>query len=556
MTHREGRLRIPAEAPLSTKRHQPNSIGPDPIVIGTGPCGLAVTRVLVSRGLRPIVVDAGRDLDRQRNEVVERMRSTTPDRWSPADTAVLRARPVRLQRDPLPRHWRFGSHDVYDDQSTEAPLRLDSAHAPVPSRALGGFSTVWSGAVLPADVGDLRGWPARCLPTARHYRRAAEMLPLAAADDDLSAAFPLHRRPTGPVPIDASSAHLLTRLRGAAADHDPARVLVGRNRMAVETAPEAADACRSCGLCHFSCVYGSIWSSADDIRALARSGSIDHRAGLRVRTIEHRDGATLVHASDGQRGHTISGSKVYLAAGAIGSTRIVLESLGLWQRPVLLRSTQGFVITILPLQTRRRQQTPTSLAPIAVLLRSGPDAPWSYTQVGPPNPLALERIRSWVPPERAGRAAASLADRSIATALVNLHSDLAGHHELSLLPGGEFPTLQIRSRPGAAFPAAERGTARFLRRLFRAAGALAVGPVGPMTEPEPISWHIGGSLPMVERPTRPVETDHLGRVGGLTGVHVVDAATFPSVPATTPTLLGMANAIRIADETALRDPRY
>ena len=43
-----------------------------------------------------------------------------------------------------------------------------------------------------------------------------------------------------------------------------------------------------------------------------------------------------------------------------------------------------------------------------------------------------------------------------------------------------------------------------------------------------------------------LETDTLGRPRGWERVHVVDAAVFPSFPATTVTLSVMANAHRIA----------
>lgn len=50
---------------------------------------------------------------------------------------------------------------------------------------------------------------------------------------------------------------------------------------------------------------------------------------------------------------------------------------------------------------------------------------------------------------------------------------------------------------------------------------------------------------MQEKPGN-LQTDILGRPQGLNHMHVVDATTFPSVPATTITLTVMANAHRIA----------
>ena len=53
---------------------------------------------------------------------------------------------------------------------------------------------------------------------------------------------------------------------------------------------------------------------------------------------------------------------------------------------------------------------------------------------------------------------------------------------------------------------------------------------------------MGGNHPVLR-------SDRLGRPAGLKRVHLLDAATFPSIPATTITLSIMANADRVIHET-------
>ena len=57
--------------------------------------------------------------------------------------------------------------------------------------------------------------------------------------------------------------------------------------------------------------------------------------------------------------------------------------------------------------------------------------------------------------------------------------------------------------------------------------------------------HIGGTFPMKDKPGE-LECDTLGRLKGLSRVHIVDASVQPSIPATTITFGVMANAHRIA----------
>jgi len=64
--------------------------------------------------------------------------------------------------------------------------------------------------------------------------------------------------------------------------------------------------------------------------------------------------------------------------------------------------------------------------------------------------------------------------------------------------------------------------------------------------PKPGSgYHSGGTFPMREKPAH-LETDLLGSLPSLPGVHIVDSSVLPSIPATTITMSVMANAHRIA----------
>jgi choline dehydrogenase-like flavoprotein len=93
-----------------------------------------------------------------------------------------------------------------------------------------------------------------------------------------------------------------------------------------------------------------------------------------------------------------------------------------------------------------------------------------------------------------------------------------------------------------------RRVLRKLTRLNRQIGAVPIPPLLQVATPGR-GFHSGGSFPMRRQPS-PFECDVLGRPAGWQRVHVVDATTFPTIPATTITLTAMANAHRIASESA------
>ena len=108
---------------------------------------------------------------------------------------------------------------------------------------------------------------------------------------------------------------------------------------------------------------------------------------------------------------------------------------------------------------------------------------------------------------------------------------------------GDRVHLQGVTNPRAA--ARARKAMRLLRRKLLPFGivppfSLRVVPIGR-------SFHLGGSFPMGQRDSV-YYSDLQGRPMGLKRVHLIDASTFPSIPATTITFTIMANADRIVEE--------
>jgi hypothetical protein len=131
-----------------------------------------------------------------------------------------------------------------------------------------------------------------------------------------------------------------------------------------------------------------------------------------------------------------------------------------------------------------------------------------------------------------------------------LHSDDSSRIAITLRnsPGAR---LELKADLNQGVKATVR---KVVRKLLRNAWHLGAVPVQPMVQiAEPgRSFHSGGTFPMRLKPTAN-ESDILGRPAGWQRVHAVDATVLPSVPATTITFSVMANAHRIAWESATLD---
>ena len=66
--------------------------------------------------------------------------------------------------------------------------------------------------------------------------------------------------------------------------------------------------------------------------------------------------------------------------------------------------------------------------------------------------------------------------------------------------------------------------------------------VSPLTKTNEGTYHVGGSFPMREKPSRWNETNKLGEFANWKNLHVVDSSTFPTLPSTTIGLLSKVMA--------------
>lgn len=524
-----------------------------PIVIGSGPAGFAATRKLVELGHRPIVIDAGITLDSERGRVVARMASTSPHSWAPADIRALESKDS--PEKPFLARTTFGSEHVYSPLDSCNQFRTSPGQPPVPSYAFGGLSNIWSAAMLPAHDDDMSDWPITRRGLAAHYRDVLSWIPMAGERDDLEQKFPIYRSEVDRLAIPTSANELLLRLRRRSDSLAARGFHVGRSRLAVSGSWGEESGCRYCGRCHSGCVYGAIWNSQLDLKDLIARDVVGYRSGLLARSVEETEGGVRIRCDRVGGGHeTICGSRVYVAAGAINSTRIVLESLRLWDHPVKLRTSQGFALPLLPLWHTTPWPTTMDLASLFVEFKTYDSEHWVHTQIGPVHDEAMRELD-----KRGGRFVAPRLVRSqikqrVLIAGFNMHSDHAGHHVLRLVRQSGGPNvLEMTTVPNPTFTRrARRAAWQFGRELSRSM-VLAVPPLGSLATDQPLSWHVGGSLPMRRHRKDVMDTDVLGRPQQWRRTHVVDSSVFPTVPGTTVVLLAMANAARIVDGSARYD---
>ncbi|EON13589.1 GMC oxidoreductase [Pandoraea sp. SD6-2] len=517
-------------------------------IIGSGLAAVGAIKALRNLGIRPTVFDWGEGLDQDSEKKVEALAATSPVAWTPSDRKWLNQNHTLRDGSSIPKKLVFGSDYFYGASRVEAPVKA-TGNVPPFSYALGGLSSGWGAAALPPQSCDLSDWPVGADELQRYCEIVLADLPYSAADDALSLNFPLSSRSAVPLQLSRASEKLLTALHKAKVLKE-GETIFGQARLLVDAGTGSAGAgCRYCGQCMSGCVYGSIYKAAHDILALRDRGEIDYVPGCLVDGLAEEGEHVSVCYFDGNGElRRQAFDRVFVAAGAVNSARIVLNSLGEFNRKVQLKSRGGFVLPVFSLRRLPINWPHCNTQPGLFLELKGKGLEhWAHVQISTENELLMQKLG--VSAETKGfvsRVKRFIAEHTFLL-LVNYHSDHAGTYELSVAAAADpeiaNPLYSVQRK---SFPQAKVMWASAIS-LLKVFGRIGCLPLFPFAKLNSGAYHVGGTLPMRSEAVDSLETDTLGRIHAWKRVHIVDTSVFPSLPGTTIGLLAMANAYRIVD---------
>lgn len=539
--HREPEHRTPAPPSRLVSQHL--------LIVGAGPAAVGAALAASKRAdVRVTVIDVGGRLEDAHAAARDRMAASEPDAWSDADRRTIGRLPVGSRVKGLPEKRAFGSDFPFRDFGQRAGVTAaDGLNDRVVSGAYGGFSNVWGAQIMPFTRSTFRGWPVDADAMYRHYAAVLREVPHAAEPDDLEPLFPILGDSQPLPPVSARTDAVLSR-------YARSRGLLGRRGVALGRARLAMNArgCVRAGLCMTGCPYSLVYSAAHTMDDLRRRGAVDYHGGLLGLRVGEDAGGATVTAKELATGRLrqFTADRVVVACGALGTSRLVMGSLGLFDTPARVSESVQFM---LPFFSRAPVPDPRTTADFTlnqfnmVVDLDGEGHDVSQLHFYTYDPSFVEALPG---PLRAARADAPRAQllRRLSVALGYLPSWGSPTFEIRVRRGrdGELAPLEIGGdgHPGFGRNAMLRET---LRRVAAAAPSLDLWPVLPMLRMSAggKSYHWGATFPHAARRDGGFSSDVLGRVGGWERIHLADASVFPNVPATTFTLTIMANAHRI-----------
>jgi choline dehydrogenase-like flavoprotein len=305
----------------------------DAIVVGSGITGGWAAKELTERGLRTLVLEAGRDIDPQR-DYKEHVPPWEMHYRGLGDRRAVEAR-QKIQRhsvsfDELSHV--FWTDDVENPYSTPADKPFDWLRA----RQVGGKSIIWGRQVyrwsdldFTANARDGIGvdWPIRYADIAPWYDHVERFIGVSGE------ALPLAHLPNSvflpPMPMNVVETAVRDRMR--ARFGDARQMTIGR--VAILTQQHQGRApCHYCGPCQRGCITRSYFSSINaTLPAATATGRLTLRPYSIVRSVVYdpksgrASGVRVIDART-RLEHEYRARVVFLCASALESVRILLNS--------------------------------------------------------------------------------------------------------------------------------------------------------------------------------------------------------------------------------------
>lgn len=523
-------------------------------VVGSGPAGVSAAMALLKKGRSKVtMVDVGMELESEKQELVKQIQNIP---FSKLDDSLLEQLKSNSQASirGISRKLIYGSDFPYYDQDCYIPIKSKNTNF-VPSFAKGGLSNVWGAAVLPFIKKDIDGWPISISDLAPNYKAVLSFMNLSADKDNLEKLFPLYTNEYRSLIPSRQARILFAQLKKNEKELKNANIYFGNSRLAVRSYfSNNKNGCCYCGYCLHGCPYELIYNASSTLSKMQENPNFKYIKDIVIQGINENGKDIEIYGENIKNKQKLSfnASKVFLAGGVLSTTKIMLESMRIYDKNLKLYGSQYFLIPLYNFlkQVNVHEENLHTLSQLFFeILDKNICKNTIHLQLYTYNDYYLEVFKKML-----GKfyTPFSFPVKSLIQRILilqgYLHSDYSQIAYVSLSKGkkNEASKINLYAKED---PDVKKIISEVLKKLFNNRKYLNFMPITLLSKIGKFGegYHVGGTFPMKNNPTN-FETDIYGRPHGFNRVHIVDSTVFPSLPATTITLTVMANAYRIAKD--------
>jgi choline dehydrogenase-like flavoprotein len=509
------------------------------LVIGSGPAGAHAAQTLVESGLRVTMLDVGRAggpvLEESPGPDFEAVRRKNPDQWRWFLGEDFSGIPVDGMRGGLGGGMTSGNRGyVVRDAERLLPLSVRNGIV-IQAVAKGGLGAAWGGTSTYLDAGTLRRLGLPPDEMERAYDAVTARIGVSGPQD----------RPgiQPPMRLDHHASALLDAAKRKAARITSMGVRFQQPHAAVLTQILGDRQPTAYGDLEYAADLGrSVYRPQYTVDALRHDERFEYVGGA---IVERIDGRSVRWRDVSGTMRTTSAAAIIVAAGAVGTARILAASRGLSGMPLpFVGKPHAFSACVHPrMLGKAGPRERSSLCQLVALAAETGSDPGGCAQLYAYRSLLLFRLLESIP--LAAPHALRLASM-LSPALIVADIRFPAWEANGELRVDETGKVSISMRDGDWGP-----RARAMKRLHGAMRAVGLHPMKTMRLPEASTSHYAGTAPQSDHDGEfPLSTDAYGRVRGMDGVWVADAAMLRGLPASPHTLTIMANATRVAGHVA------
>jgi len=446
------------------------------VVIGSGPTAISCLASLIENGIRPVVLDFG--LKSKKN-----------------------LEPNYLKQ----KNW-FNSASSYQ-QPDSLPL---SYHKDIKVRAsygLGGFSRVWGATCNLKD--DFSNWHESIRPIKADIRLVSELLNTSTFD----------------ISVESSGEQVFKIVQNLSSE-----LISIKPTLAIDTRSNSKNKCTNLGKCLTGCEVDSIWYAGDLIKKWSESNLIDYRSGVLVEKLTSQENFIEIHCKVDSEFRIVKASKVFLGAGVLSTSQILIESKILSE--VVIKETPTYFLAAIAIQsgvlpvenkiTLSKAWVSDALNSFLIQLYSPGEGNKERIQGALPNLISrgqiLKAATKYLVP-------LIIYAKAVPTAKMFYNS---GRDRIEIIP------IKSKSRRKEF-----KRIIRLIRKPFLKSGSL-IPPYQFFFRREILSgYHFGASISHGEI------TDQLGQISGFNNIHIIDASVLPEIYPGSIASIAMINAARI-----------
>ena len=515
--------------------------GFDVIIVGSGPAGISAAIPLAESGLRVLMVDGGGHASiAPPTKPFLDSRTEDVDQWKwmiGEDYHALR------NIGAVSPKLRVPTHGYVFEKFNVANRIAGKNFVTVGSLATGGLSNAWGCGVACFSQSELEHFPFPASELNSSIKRVATRIGISGGCiDDMSDFFGLDAWASPPIEPDLLHQYLLRRYVRQRNKLINKGFCMGRSRVAVLSENQGdRRGCERTGNCMWGCNGRSLYSALYDMPTLRKWQNFSEKSNFVVTSLIRHGKLWGVEGTQRDLSGTamIMADKVILAAGTLASTRIALAALKYKKTVALLSCPIAAFLLWLPACLGVPRVPAFGFGQLSYSLALTDDVS-GFGSTFATTGIPVSEFLCHLPFCR--RNGIDLL-RGLLSSCIAGNLFLPGHLsciETKLDYSGQLNVYgsyqdQVRELMTLSF--------RKLRKAFLKLGAVLLP--GSFTVGQPgADIHYAGTLPMRSKPSCG-ETNWLGEVVGLSGVHVVDGTCLPILPAKSHTLMIMANADRI-----------